>query len=59
MVVKKNRDFIAGTKLEYLADIDTGNYTFVENHDEEVSNNIKHDEPAKPADSKPKKKVVF
>ena len=59
MVVKKNRDFIAGTKLEYLADIDTGNYTFVENHDEEVSNNIKHDEPVKQADSKPKKKVVF
>lgn len=57
IVVKKNRDYKTGTKLEYLADIDTGEYVYVENTDE--SNN--NDDVKEKKESKPKteKKVVF
>ena len=63
IVVKKNRDYVTGTKLEYLADIDTGNYTYVERSDGNMSNNIKDDEvetpKSKKSGNKEKKKVVF
>ena len=33
--VRKNRNGVTGDKLSYLWDIDTGNFTFVENDDDE------------------------
>lgn len=60
IVVKKNRDYKTGTKLEYLADIDTGEYTYVENTETEPP--VEHTEE-KPKNVKKKdnkeKKVVF
>lgn len=60
ITVKKNRDNVTGTKIEYLADIDTGKYTYVEGgsqFNQEPSNDI--DEPKNDKIKKEKKKVVF
>lgn len=61
MVVKKNRDYKTGTKLEYLADIDTGEYEYVENTDESNNNDDVKEKKETKRESKPKteKKVVF
>ena len=63
IVVKKNRDYVTGKKLEYLADIDTGEYTYVENTTDVEDENISETKPEKPKSNKKKdnkeKKVVF
>lgn len=60
IVVKKNRDYITGTKLEYLVDIDTGEYTYVENREngDEVEPEPKP-KNVKKTDKEKEKKVVF
>ena len=55
IICKKNRDYKTGTKVEYLADIDTGEYTYVESADD-----VKEETEEKPKKEKSdKKKVVF
>ena len=55
MIIKKNREYKTGVKIEYLADIDTGEYTYVESGDD-----VKEEVEEKPKKEKSdKKKVVF
>jgi hypothetical protein len=48
--VRKNRNGVTGDKLSYLWDIDTGNFTFVENEDDDShsSSTAKSDEAETP-----------
>ena len=57
ITVKKNRDYTTGTKLEYLADINTGRYTYVEGENDipKVEESVKQEHTVKSE----KKKVVF
>lgn len=61
ITVKKNRDYKTGTKIEYLADIDTGKYTYVEGGDSQFTHTSENDEdkPKNDKVKKDKKKVVF
>lgn len=55
MVIKKNREYKTGIKIEYLADIDSGEYTYVESGED-----VKEEKPKKEkAEKTERKRVVF
>lgn len=60
MCIKKNRDGRGGDKLNYLCNIDTGEFTFVAQVDEDDIPVEKHEpRERKEPENKPKGKVVF